>query len=373
MYASHRAKEGFTLSSYHGTITSDLIPLYFWGHSGLWPNAVYEPISFKYGDNLGWHSASTYHIDVIYTSGSIKIDIDGNRVFDVLRCNASGRIGFYTFSQHDVLFSNLEISQVADAFLSTKNICQDDSIHFSVKDSCGLVNPQIRVWTYYFGDGDSVSNILECSHQYQAPGQYILTLAVEFVNGCRDSVSQVVLVQPTFEVDLGNDTALFPHSSIILQAGPAQAGWDYEWSNDSQTSSITLNDLTHDTAMWVWVTHGLCSSYDEIFIDIIEEQPVITEVAIDIPNAFTPNGDGINDTFFPVFYDVIPEGYSLEIFNRWGQEIFSTDDWHSGWDGRSKGKDCPSDVYVYKMEMNSPDINQGEKTILKKGNLLLLR
>lgn len=66
-----------------------------------------------------------------------------------------------------------------------------------------------------------------------------------------------------------------------------------------------------------------------------------------VPNAFTPNGDGINDVFQPLGNAIIASSYRLEIFDRWGQTIFFTDDRTKGWDGRRSGQDAPSGVYVF--------------------------
>ena len=66
-----------------------------------------------------------------------------------------------------------------------------------------------------------------------------------------------------------------------------------------------------------------------------------------VPNAFTPNDDGINDTFQPKMHNI--EGYKLHIFNRWGDLIFTSHDPANQWDGTYLGNECQIDVYVYKI------------------------
>jgi gliding motility-associated-like protein len=67
-----------------------------------------------------------------------------------------------------------------------------------------------------------------------------------------------------------------------------------------------------------------------------------------IPNAFTPNGDGLNDTFGPVWVaNAIPTQYNMQIFSKWGQLIFETDDPLEGWDGTYQGVLLPKDTYAY--------------------------
>ena len=76
-----------------------------------------------------------------------------------------------------------------------------------------------------------------------------------------------------------------------------------------------------------------------------------SDVSIYAPNAFTPNGNGLNETFLPVGYGLDPEKYQLWIFDRWGNLIFTTTDMNLGWDGRVQGGSeiCQIDTYVWKV------------------------
>ncbi len=69
-----------------------------------------------------------------------------------------------------------------------------------------------------------------------------------------------------------------------------------------------------------------------------------------IPNAFSPNGDGSNELFFPVLRDVSRSTYDFKIFDRWGQIIFTTNSLESQWDGTFKGVNCKDGVYVWKIK-----------------------
>lgn len=87
-----------------------------------------------------------------------------------------------------------------------------------------------------------------------------------------------------------------------------------------------------------------------------------------IPSAFTPNGDGKNDRF-----QVLPlDNYKLirfNIFNRFGQLVFSSTDSHIGWDGRYNSLDQPTGVYIYQLEM----VSAQNKRIVRQGTVTLLR
>jgi gliding motility-associated-like protein len=92
---------------------------------------------------------------------------------------------------------------------------------------------------------------------------------------------------------------------------------------------------------------------------------------INIPNSFSPNGDGLNDYFFP--RDLLSSGlasFKLSVYNRWGQEIFVTTQLDGrGWDGNYGGKEQQMGVYVYTIDATFK--NKIFKTF--KGNVTLVR
>jgi gliding motility-associated-like protein len=96
---------------------------------------------------------------------------------------------------------------------------------------------------------------------------------------------------------------------------------------------------------------------------------VIPPDEVFIPNAFTPNGDGMNDAFLPILSgNTITK--SLSVFNRWGQEVFFTTSPHSGWDGTFKGDPESMGVFVYYFTGTNTETG---KVIEKKGNVFLIR
>jgi gliding motility-associated-like protein len=88
-----------------------------------------------------------------------------------------------------------------------------------------------------------------------------------------------------------------------------------------------------------------------------------------VPNAFTPNNDGDNDTFVPVWNNV--EMKRFEVFSRWGEKVFaSTDNTADGWDGTTtSGKDVEPGTYVWQVDLVDAD----GKTISKSGAITLIR
>lgn len=86
-----------------------------------------------------------------------------------------------------------------------------------------------------------------------------------------------------------------------------------------------------------------------------------------IPNAFTPNGDGLNDTFGALCQGV--DDYSIRLFNRWGELIFESNDVNSQWDGFYKGEKAMPGSYIYEVSASG----FYDKTINRKGTVTIIK
>ena len=111
-----------------------------------------------------------------------------------------------------------------------------------------------------------------------------------------------------------------------------------------------------------------CSATDTISISLKCSGSVVF-----IPNTFTPDGDGLNDIFYPRGRGIKRVNY-FRVFNRWGELIFeqknfNIDDRTRGWDGRFNGKYLPPDVFVYTTEM----VCDNNETFLLKGTIMIIR
>ncbi len=100
---------------------------------------------------------------------------------------------------------------------------------------------------------------------------------------------------------------------------------------------------------------------------IVKTIEVDIDFTIYVPNAFTPNGDDLNEVFLPVSRGA--KFYQMQIFNRWGQLIFSSTELSRGWDGTYNGQDCKEDSYVWKIKLST---QRGQEK-LYSGNVLLTR
>ena len=90
---------------------------------------------------------------------------------------------------------------------------------------------------------------------------------------------------------------------------------------------------------------------------------ITPDFALYVPNTFTPDGNGINDMFQPMGVGIDEDNYRLDIFDRWGENIFSSNNFRKGWDGTVKGgsKTAEQGVYTYKMMVKDLQGNKHPK------------
>jgi len=164
----------------------------------------------------------------------------------------------------------------------------------------------------------------------------------------------------TFTIDIGPDQQLCQGKDKILS--PGLSGADYLWQDGSNQNSFTASQ---SGSYWVTVTEGSCTASDTIQLQVID----CTNCMV-IPNAFTPNGDQHNDIFRPLIRCPLLI-YNFKIYNRYGQEIFSSNNPLEGWDGRFNGQreDLGTYYYLIKVHFDAP----GAQEEYYKGDVTLVR
>lgn len=185
------------------------------------------------------------------------------------------------------------------------------------------------------------------------------------LNGCVGSVSSyTVTVEPQVSADAGVDASVISGASVTLGGSPTgTAGSTYVWSPSADFTDATYaNPIAKPattTLYSVVVTLGGCSATDSVLITVV---PQFTP-----PGGFTPNGDGVNDTWIIDFLDFYPNNM-VEIYNRWGELIFESPGYTEKWNGMFKGKELPVGTYYYIITLNDPnfpDAYTGPVTIMR--------
>jgi gliding motility-associated-like protein len=176
----------------------------------------------------------------------------------------------------------------------------------------------ITASNYLWQDGSNQATMLVINS-----GDY--WLSIENVCGVFADTIGITIIDPP-SIYLGPDELLCPGDSILLSVEAELA--EYLWSDFSTGSEFTAY---FPEEYWVVVTNQCGTAED--FIEFSCEQ-------VQIPNVFTPNGDGFNDFLLP-FTQGDMNQYQFSVFNRWGKELFSTIDRSQGWNG----SDSPNGLY----------------------------
>jgi gliding motility-associated-like protein len=227
---------------------------------------------------------------------------------------------------------------------------------------------------YHWDFGDSYSDsVMNPVHTYTEVGSYNVNLTVTTPQGCRSSLLQprAVTVYPlpiaSFISDPQKASILHPEFSFKDQSsGVDYWHWDF---GDASGISSEQNPLYRykDTGSYhvTLITENIYTCADTAYGEVI----IFGDFTVYIPNAFSPDGDGRND-FFNV-YGIGIQKIDLFIFNRWGEQVFYTNNVNKSWNGYSQknNKLCPEDVYVYLISV--VDLN-GKKHDLR-GNVTLVR
>lgn len=161
---------------------------------------------------------------------------------------------------------------------------------------------------------------------------------------------------------LGRNRDLCMGSTMELGA-EAIAGMDYQWENGETATPRTVDGPGVYT---LTITNGGCSVVDSVRISALD-----CSYAVELPNVFTPNGDGSNQLFTPIAMEGVSD-LLITIYNRWGQEVFSSRQPAFGWDGRTPGGEpVPDGVYFWVLEHVA--VHEPEKKVTMHGTVTLLR
>lgn len=243
-----------------------------------------------------------------------------------------------------------------------KRICTGEYISF-LPDT----NTTMTRLDWSFGDGaytnQTTSGVLQ--HAYDQAGNFSVMLTAHYRACPSTSVSDTVHVFPMPVVNLGGDTSLcLEGHAVVLRnlATTPDEPYQYLWNTGDTTAGLrVLQPGTYSLSI-IAATLG-CTSTDEI--------EVTKDCYTDIPNAFTPNGDGDNDYFFPrTELSKSVQHFKMQVMNRWGQLVFETGRIDGrGWDGRFNDKEQPVGVYIYLIDVVYNNGQQEKYT----GNVTLIR
>jgi len=205
------------------------------------------------------------------------------------------------------------------------------------------------------------------------PGTY--TDTIKSISGCDSIISTINLtVHPNPIINIIPNITITQGTSTTLVAS---GGANYNWQPPaglSTTNGTTVIASPVATTTYCVETNDNngCKDTACVTVTVVDSEPpcVVSSSALEIPNAFSPNGDNINEEFCLLGWDRCIESFTIFIFNRWGEKVFESNNTNFCWDGTFNSKPLDTQVFVY--YISAKYINEHKK-IKRKGNILMIR
>ena len=201
---------------------------------------------------------------------------------------------------------------------------------------------------------------------------YILTVSDNYGCGFTAHDTTHVTVQPPVQAYAGIDTTAVTGVPQQLYASGGGYNGHYSWTWSPMTGAVVSDpNISNPVAIldnhvydfYVTVTDSIsCSATAQVRVTVYDDPTYY------MPNAFSPNGDGVNDVFRPIPVGIVSTQY-FRVFDRFGRLLFESSKFMDGWDGTYKGVDQPIGNYVYIIQ----GVNKFGNVIQKKGNVVLIR
>ena len=276
------------------------------------------------GAAYAWNTAeTTSHISVKTTDTYIlEVSLDGCTVYDTAVITA---------------MPDPDIDLGGD-----RDICPEQTIVLDGSYGTGS--------SYLWNTGDTTA-----TYTATVAGMYAVRVISAY--GCTGGDSALLTFYPKPTVSLGADTTVCEETPLLLQAWQVNAD-SLLWSDGSTDAGLYVQYGGTYTVTGI----NKCGTG----ADTIEVRQIFCDIWL--PNAFTPNGDGVNDVFRILGNTGRLQGVTLSVFNRWGERVFVTNDKYKGWDGQQDGSDAMLGTYVYMLQYSLDG-----KPYLQKGNFHLLR
>lgn len=349
-------------------------PFYFVDESGIY-----------YIDVEDYHHCTGSDTIVVDVADEVNLGYDTTQVLctspsvnDSVVLNASNEFDFYNWSTGETGVNSITVNSGGVYSVSVNyvfgcpssdtvwvdeypipdiNIAGEDMI--CEGESVTLQADPTGPYSYYWNTGDTSVSI-----EVSQGGNY----SVMVDNVCGDDEAQKTVEYhelPT--VDIGDFEVLYPNSSITLDPGQF-AG--YEWNqNPNDTTryyTVGFDDVEGTDSIFVEVFDGFCKNTDYIVVEVFD---------VKVPVVITPNGDGANDTFTPLDRNgwAAVNNHNIIIFNRWGEKVWESGDFLSGWDGKQNGRYVADGTYYWILELyygneNIKKVYKGTITVLGSNN-----
>ncbi|MGY3054400.1 gliding motility-associated-like protein [Pedobacter sp. UYEF25] len=243
------------------------------------------------------------------------------------------------------------------AFNQIPKICTDEGMVLinQARETSGLSGEG-----FYSGSGiDADGNF---NSKTVGPGQHLITYTFNAKNGCTESIQQTVNVFASPSIILAPKIFVLSGGQIKVAASAIGDQLTYKWfpstflDHDDVLNPIATPSSDIEYTLVVSTADG-CASSAKVFVKVLEK--------LEVANAFSPNGDGVNDVWTIKYLDSYPNA-TVEVFNRDGSRVFFSQDYNKPFDGTFRGSPLPVGVYYFIINpKNGRKLVTGPLTIIK--------
>ncbi len=294
-------------------------------------STIADNTTLNYNWNFGDASITSTVTDATHiyaASGSYNVTLTATSAFGCINTKTQTLNSFYN-------------KPVADFVVNPSLLCQGQDNFFT--DNSNPSGSTITKWDWNFGDA-KMASVKSPSHRYSNPGTYTVNLVVTTAIGCvSDTFKQDVVVYLQPRIDAGPSFVVPIGTTVQFKATANDTTISFIWSPATGLSSATILQPTvtvQQNQVYTLTATGQnnCTATDTLSVRLLK--------VIEVPNVFSPNGDGINDTWMIANLSDYP-GAKVEIYNRWGQQVFLSYGYSRPWDGSMLGKPLPLATYYY--------------------------
>lgn len=271
----------------------------------------------------------------------------------------------------DTIVKAVEVYEIPIADFTYTSSCNSNLIVLDFNDSSVSTNA-INYWFYDFGTQGNTTNE-NPSQLFTTNGNYNITHVVGTVNGCLDTIVKTIVIPPKPTAGFYYNTvnglnigAVF--NFIDTSSNASSFNWNFGDGNTSIDQNPSNTFFANGTYYITQIVQSAFGCTDSITLPITINT-VTQEINTLIPNAISPNGDGKNDVWKLDFIQYLNATVKVDIFNRWGQLIFHSDDYASPWDGTFNGSLVEDGTYFYVINLNDgkESIYKGSILVMQKG------
>ena len=331
----------------------------------------YNPIALFSAPSTCMPSSTVFQNLSTSTDGAITNylwDLNGDNVYDNVQQNPT-----YNFAQSGSFGVRLEVQTqygCTNTILKSVYVNATPAVNFTAQhkvgcpilcvnfiNNCIIGNGNIVTYQWIFGDVSTPDYSQNPTHCYLT-GNYNVTLKAVSDSGCVASVSQpnLVIVYPTPIANFMVTPTEVDITTPLIEVTDKSIGANsIHYVISDGTTKNTANfahTFTSDEAKTVYIIQKVSNSYG-CRDSIIKQIDIKPGYALYIPNAFTPDHNGLNDEFKAVGLGI--DKFKLQVFDRWGVLVFESDNINIGWDGSINGKGdyetTKQDVYIWKAEV----------------------